>query len=151
MGIGDNKFCTISNTFDQGNLNIAKLKVITQIQSNEICEPIDSCPNIRAEDLFSDHVSTFNYNDYEKEFESPASEGGWIFEFFPSRYGGDFVQYDVRRTTNDQEGYRTSGSWNVTYSPGCHGLMQAGEHISCTINNLWIKHPIDAQLLSDLD
>lgn len=92
-----------------------------------------------ADDLFSDHIYTFNYNEYEEEFEFLASEAGWIVEFFPSRDGGGFIQYDVKQTINDQKGYHAREPWNVTYSQGCHGFMQGGDYKICTIKNFLDK------------
>ena len=138
---GDKKYCTISNTYTEGNLSQANLNITTRIQDE--CTYGGPCTNMRMDELFTNHVSTFRNNEYEDGFEVPASERGWVAKFVPSNHDG-IVQYDVKQSIDDDDGYSrgSPGPWDVSYSLDCHGILKAGENKLCIITNRPINNDI---------
>ncbi len=134
---GSTVTCTISNIFGDGNLNVANLNISTQINNEWICKPASLCNNIQVDNLFSNHVYTFQNNEYEDKFDVPSSERGWVVQFYPSRAGG-VVQYDVKQSIADSEDSYPLGPWDVTYSQDCHGTLKSGETKKCIIENWFL-------------
>ena len=73
--------CTISNIFGEGNLTVANLNISTQINNEWMCKPASLRNNIQVDNLFSNHVYTFQNNEYEDKFDVPSSERGWVVQF----------------------------------------------------------------------
>lgn len=141
---GETKECIILSILEdrdspkgglQINTTIANDCLPSQFNYCGICLSRNICTNVRADDLFSDHISTLNQNIHREELSIPASEKGWTIEVFPDHSPG-IVQYDIKQRINDIEHILSARSLNVTYSPGCHGRLPFdGELKICEIVN----------------
>jgi hypothetical protein len=140
----ETKECIISSSLEDRDSPKGRLHVITVIENDcapsqfnycGICLTKNLCTNFRADDLFSNHISTLHQNILKEVFNFPASEAGWIIEVFPD-HTSDLVQYDVKQSIDNTQRILSARSLNITYSDECHGMLpDDGETKKCEIVN----------------
>jgi hypothetical protein len=139
----EGKECIILSSLEDKDSPKGSLQVITTVRNDcaltqfnycGVCQSKNICTNVRADDLFSNHISTFSQNIHKEAFSIPASEAGWIVEVFPDHSSG-LVQYDIKQTIDNTQHILSARSINVTYSPECHGTLRDGEAKKCEIVN----------------
>jgi hypothetical protein len=133
---GVEKTCTITNKLASKNSTAAHLSVVNLISND--CEPERICSSIRVDELFSNHLFTFQSDEgipYKEELTFRGSENGWMTNLFPGSNQIP-VQYDVKQTLEATKGVVPElMPWKVSYSEGCHGRVVGGEINVCTITN----------------
>ena len=135
---GVEKTCTITNKLASKNSTAAHLTVENLIVND--CEPERICSNIRSDELFANHLFTFQSNDgipYKEELTFRGSEDGWMINFFPESNQVP-IQYDVKQTLEVTGGVVPEFMpLSVSYSDKCHGRLVGGEINTCTITNVF--------------